>query len=160
LFESQAHSNQILLRKTNARKNMKLLITAFLIMLSSAALHAQEAAAAPAAAAPNHLGYAEETQLIKLASRDAALKPIYAWAREVVTIHFDPASSDIAKKENAPAISSRYNHDGKAFVGFVRSTSSESYYDNVVDYRQSNKNAVDYKTNLKSGTWRGFVNGE
>lgn len=134
---------------------MKLLSIAFLMMLSNAALHAQ--VVTPAA---SHLGYAEETQLIKLASREAELKPIYAWAREIVTIRFDPASNDIAKKENVAAVSVRYNHDGKAFLGFVRSTPSEAYYDNVVDYVQRERNVDQYKMNVKSGKWRGFVNGE
>jgi hypothetical protein len=157
-------------------KNMKLLSTAFLTMLSSAALHAQ--AVTPTA---THLGYAEEAQAIKLASREAELKPSYAWAREVVAIHFNPSSSDMAKKEYTmdslvkidPGATrmkggafgtsysvSGYNHDGKAFDGFARPTPSESYYNNVVDYTQSSRNIAQYNKNVRSGKWHRFVNGE
>jgi hypothetical protein len=133
--------------------NLKLLATASLIILSSAGLYAQTAPS-------SHVGYAEEAQLIKLASRESEFKPIYAWAREIVTVRFDPNSSDMAKKGNPPPASSLYNHDGKAFAGFVRSTPSESYYENVVNDAQRDENAAGYRRNVKSGKWRGFVNGE
>lgn len=133
---------------------MKLLITAFLIVLTALALHAQ--AVAPA----GNMGYGDEVQLATVASLDAEFKLRYAWARGIVTVRYDPNSSDIAKKENPPTISPLFNHDGKAFAGFVRSTPSESYYDNVVDYARRNESVSEYKKNVQSGKWRGFANGE
>jgi hypothetical protein len=77
----------------------------------------------------------------------------------LVTIRFDSKSEDIAKV-TAPQTSTIFNHDGKAFDGFVHSTSPEFYNDNVVDYAQLDKNRAEYKKNVKSGKWRRFVNGE
>ena len=133
---------------------MKLLIAAFSMVLSAVALHAQ--AVAPA----GNMGYGDEVQLATVAALDAEFKPHFAWARGIVTVRYDPNSSDIAKKETPPAPSPLFNHDGKAFAGFVRSTPSESYYNNVVDYDQRNVSVAEYKKNVKSGKWRGFVNGE
>jgi hypothetical protein len=78
----------------------------------------------------------------------------------VTTIRFDGNSSDIAKILGAPRVSTSLNHDGAAFNTFVRSTSSESYHDNLVDYAQRDKNVSEYKKNIKSRKWRGFRNGE
>jgi len=120
---------------------MKLLTTALFLVLSIAAVQAQTATVNPPASGPptGYLGVFPQAPLI--------------------TIHFDGNSEDIAKV-TVPLVSTRFNHDGKAFTSYVRSTSSESYYDNVVDYAQFNKNAAEYKKNVKSGKWRGFVNGE
>ena len=78
----------------------------------------------------------------------------------VTTIRFDGNSSDIAKVLAAPHVSTSINHDGTAFNSFVRSTSSESYHDNLVDYAQRDKDVSAYKKNVKLGKWKGFRNGE
>jgi hypothetical protein len=121
---------------------MKLLTTAFLIVLSVVALRAQTATTnpQPAASAAGYLAVFPQAPLI--------------------AIRFDGNSEDIAKVLAASRVGTGYNHDGTAFKGFVRSTSSESYNGNVVDYDQRNKNVVQYKKNVKSGKWIGFVNGE
>ena len=131
------------IRDINGMKNFKLLTTVFLIMLSIGAVRGQTAAPIALPDSVSQGGYFL----------------IYPQV-PIITVHFDPNSSDIAKKENATTVSSRFNHDGKAFASFVRSAPTESNYDTVVDYAQREKNVDQYKTNVKSGKWREFVNGE
>jgi hypothetical protein len=129
------------------KHHLKLLITASLLILSIAAVRAQTATADPApavAAVPAIAG---------------GYFVVYPQA-PVTTIRFDGNSNDIAKVLGAPHISISLNHDGAAFNSFVRSTSSESYHDNLVDYAQRDKDVSAYKKNVKSGKWRGFTNGE
>jgi hypothetical protein len=123
---------------------MKLLITASLIMLSIAAVRAQNANAEPVGVVPVIV---------------AGYFVVYPQA-PVTTIRFDGNSSDIAKVLGAPHANTSLNHDGAAFNSFVRSTSSESYHDNLVDYAQREKNVSEYKKNVKSRKWGGFKNGE
>lgn len=78
----------------------------------------------------------------------------------MITVRFDGNSSDIAKKEPSTVNTSVFNHDGRAFVGYVRSTPSEAYDDNVVDYAQTSRDVAEYRKNIKSGKWREFRNGE
>ena len=118
---------------------MKLLITPFLFLLSVAAVQAQTG---PATGIPL-AGYFNFFP-----------QPL------ILSIRFDGNSQDIAKVLPASHTSSVYNHDGAAFSGYVRSTSSESYNANVVDYVQCKKNVEEYKQNVKSGKWTRFVNGE
>ena len=127
--------------KCTGMNDMKLLTSAFFLMLSIAAVWAQKAAVTPSAPGPA-----------------AGYSSVFPQA-PLVTIRFDGNSEDIAKV-TAPHTSTIFNHDGKAFDGFVRSTSSESYNDNVVDYAQFDKNRAEYKENVKSGKWRRFSNGE
>jgi hypothetical protein len=124
---------------------VKLLIAASLLMLSLAATRAQNAIAEPAAVAVPAIA--------------GGYFVIYPQA-PVTTIHFDGNSSDIAKILGAPRVSTSLNHDGAAFNSFVRSTSSESYHDNLVNYAQRDKNVSEYQKNVKSRKWRGFRNGE
>jgi hypothetical protein len=122
---------------------MKLIITAFLIVLSVVALRAQTATTNPQQAATTAAGY-------------LAVFP----QAPLIVVRFDGNSEDIAKVLAASRVGTGYNHDGTAFKSFVRSTSSESYNGNVVDYDQRSKNVLQYKKNVKSGKWIGFVNGE
>ena len=123
---------------------MKFLITASLLMLSIAAVRAQNATPEPAAVLPAIPGgyFVVFPQV------------------PVITIRFDGNSSDIAKVLVAPHAVASLNHDGAAFNSFVRSTSSESYHDNLVDYAQRDKNVSEYKKNVNSRKWREFRNGE
>jgi hypothetical protein len=123
---------------------MKLLITASLIMLSIATGRAQNAAPGPTPASSIPLG---------------GYFVVYPQA-PIITVRFDGNSEDIAKVVAVPHASTIFNHDGKAFNTFVRSTPSESYHDNLVDYAQRDKNVAEYKKNVKSGKWIGFRNGE
>ena len=120
---------------------MKLLTSAFFLVLSIAAVRAQNAAVTPSPTGPA-----------------AGYFSVFPQA-PLVTIRFDDKSEDIAKV-TAPHTSTIFNHDGKAFNGFVRSTSSESYDDTLVDYARLDKNRAEYKKNVKSGKWHRFVNGE
>ena len=126
----------------NGTNYTKLLTTAFLIVLSVVALRAQTATTnpQPATAAAGYLAVFPQAPLI--------------------AIRFDGNSEDIAKVLAVSHAGTSYNHDGTAFKSFVRSTSSESYNGNVVDYDQRNKNVLQYKRNVKSGKWIGFANGE
>jgi hypothetical protein len=121
---------------------MKLVVSVFLLMSSIAAVEAQTANVNLPAISPLG-GYAV----------------IYPQA-PLVTIRFDGNSEDIAKVITASRPGPTFNHDGSAFKGYVRSTSSESYYANAVDYDQREKNVAEYKRNVKSGKWVRFVNGE
>jgi hypothetical protein len=128
---------------------MNLFIIALLCMLSVAGARGQNSTVNPPAAA---------------ASQAALTVPlggyfvIYPQA-PLITVHFDGASEDIAKAFSAPRVGANFNHDGAAFKGFVRSTSSESYNENVVDRAQGTLNVAQYKNNVKSGKWIGFANG-
>jgi hypothetical protein len=122
---------------------MKLLTAASLLILSLAAVRAQNAPANPQTSATPAGGYFV----------------VYPQA-PIITVRFDGNSEDIAKVLPAPHIGTGFNHDGSAFNTFVRSTSSESYHDNLVDYAQRDKNIAEYKKNVKSGKWIGFRNGE
>jgi hypothetical protein len=123
---------------------MKLFFVASLFLLNIAAVRAQNAPADPAAPVPVIAGgyYVVYPQV------------------PVTTIRFDGNSSDIAKVLAAPHAGTSLNHDGAAFNGFIRSTSSESYHDNLVDYAQRERNVSEYQKNVKSRKWRGFSNGE
>jgi hypothetical protein len=156
---------------------MKLLYTVFFIISSIIALRAQTA---PVDASATGAQPAPASQLGAQLPLGGYLV-VYPQA-PITTIRFDPSSSDIAKKEDtkgtttvkveASATAKRggafaisyggtsFNHDGTAFDGFVRPTSSESYNNNVVDSVQRDRNVSQYKKNVKSGKWRGFVNGE
>jgi hypothetical protein len=128
----------------NSRKNqMKLLLTASLFMLSLAALRAQSATGNPSVTSPPLGGYFV----------------VYPQA-PIITIRFDGNSDDIAKVSAAPHVGTSLNHDGSAFKSFVRSTSSESYQDNVVDFAQRDRNIAEYRKNVKAGKWIPFRNGE
>jgi hypothetical protein len=156
---------------------MKLLPTAFLIILSIISSRAQTA---PGDASATGALPAPASQLGAQLPLGGYLV-VYPQA-PITMIRFDPSSSDIAKKEDAKGIGTvkveasatakrggafaisyggtSFNHDGTAFDGFVRPTSSESYNNNVVDSAQRDRNVSQYKKNVKSGKWRGFVNGE
>ena len=56
--------------------------------------------------------------------------------------------------------STAFNHDGKAFNGFIRSTPSDVNNENATDSTDFDKVRDEYQRNLKSGKWRPFVNGE
>jgi hypothetical protein len=153
-------------------KKMKTLLTAILTLLGCAILHAQDLAEVPALSVPQpkHLTYAEEAVLSQRYWRDTAvvaavpetnitgnLSPIYAWAREIVTVAF--SGKDVVSKEKASHASVALNHDGKAFDGHIWTTHG-AYDDNVVNYAQNRANVALYEKNIKSGVWKKFVNGE
>jgi hypothetical protein len=120
---------------------MKLLITGFLLVLGISAVQAQNATTNAVLSAPlgGYLVVFPQTP--------------------VTTIRFDGNSEDIAKIVSAPHAGTSLNHDGTAFKGYVRSTSSESYNANVVDYAERENNVAEYQKNLQSGKWTRFVNG-
>jgi hypothetical protein len=120
---------------------MKLLITAFLLVLSVAAVRAQNLT----------------TNAVLTASLGGYL--VVFPQIPVTTIRFDGNSEDIAKIVSAHA-STSLNHDGTAFKAYVRPTSSESYNANVVDYAEREKNVAEYQKNVQAGKWTRFVNGE
>ena len=134
----------------NGINHMKLLTIAFLLVLSIGAVQAQTATANPPAAP------APPPSAVPLVAGYLVVFPQVP----LLTIHFDATSEDIAKAIVVPHAGTSFNHDGKAFSGYVRSTSSESYNDNVVDYAQFDKNVTEYEKNVKAGKWHGFVNGE
>jgi hypothetical protein len=118
---------------------MKLITTAFLLVLSIAGVRAQTA---PAPATTPASG-------IPLGGYYVVFPTVPSMA-----IHFDSSSSDIAKAFGAAhTASTAYNHDGGAFKGFVRLRPSESSDDNAV-------NSSEYRKNVQSGKWTKFVNGE
>jgi hypothetical protein len=121
---------------------MKLLITGFLLILSIAAVQAQNATTNAILTAPlgGYLVVFPQTP--------------------VTTIRFDGNSEDIAKIISGTHASTSFNHDGTAFKAYVRPTSSESYNANVVDYAQRDKDVAEYQKNVQSGKWTRFVNGE
>jgi hypothetical protein len=131
---------------------MKTLLAAILTLLSCAILHAQTYVTVP------RLPYNEEVLKITKDSQDAELTMRFAWAREVVRIHFDP-SKDVVDSSQGPQRTKDLNHDGKAFDAHIWTT-HESYDDNVVNYAQNRANVALYKKNIKSGVWKKFVNGE
>lgn len=123
---------------------MKLLITASLMMLSLAAVRAQNAAPNPTPVSATPVG---------------GYFVVYPQA-PIITVRFDGNSEDIAKVLPAARPSAGLNHDGSAFNTFVRTTSSESYHDNLVDYARRDKDVAEYQRNVKSGKWIPFKNGE
>lgn len=125
---------------------MKLLTTALFLVLSIAAVRAQIATVNPPA-----------SPLAGLATM--GYLAVFPQA-PLITVRFDGNSADIAKVVTVPQSGTSYNHDGTAFKGYVRSTSSESYNDSVVDYAQFDRDVAEFKKNVKSGKWRGFINGE
>jgi hypothetical protein len=119
---------------------------------------------------PKHITYAEEAVLSQKYWRDTAtvaaapesnttanLSPIYAWSREIVTIAF--SAKDVVNKDNGSHHSLGYNHDGKAFFGYVW-PSHESENENVVNYAKTRENISLYRRNTESGVWKKFANGE
>jgi hypothetical protein len=50
-----------------------------------------------------------------------------------------------------------WNHDGKAFENFVRPVNLDEH---LIDYGEREKNAEQYRTNLRSGKWKEFKNGD
>jgi hypothetical protein len=142
----ESNLTQHFYHKTNLKNhmNLNLLITASLLMLSLAAVRAQNAPVDPVVAVPVIAG---------------GYFVVYPQA-PITIIRFDGNSSDIAKVLAATHAGTGVNHDGSAFNSFVRSTSSESYHDNLVDYALRDKNVSEYKKNVKSGKWAGFKNGE
>jgi hypothetical protein len=126
---------------------MKPLAIAFLLSLNIAAVQAQTAAVSPSTAVnPTGTGPL------------GGYLVVFPQA-PVTTVRFDGNSEDIAKVP-APHVSTAFNHDGTAFNSFVRSTPSESYNANVVEYDQHEKNVAEYQENVKSHKWTRFVNGE
>jgi hypothetical protein len=56
-----------------------------------------------------------------------------------------------------------FNHDGQAYVGYVRSESYEVEEGSVSDYQSQRDlvaSQIEYEKNIKSGKWHKFVNGE
>jgi hypothetical protein len=67
------------------------------------------------------------------------------------------AVNDPVKVGQAAPKGPAWNHNGRAYAEYVRSESSDSY-DYAYAYAQPN--CTEYRANLKSGKWHGFVNGE
>jgi hypothetical protein len=56
-----------------------------------------------------------------------------------------------------------FNHDGQAYVGYIRSESYEVEEGSVSDYQSQRDpvaSRIEYDKNIKSGKWHKFVNGE